>query len=247
MTDRSDLLRYQSALDEAMSLARGDLDEVVRAILSLPPEQARDELLAVLPGFTEVYGNAVAVAAAEWYEDVRRSSIGGTYRAQLGPTAPLDKVEASTRFAAGHLFTDTPEKTGAVLSGAVQRYVAYAGRSTVARNSQIDRRRPRFARVPKGATTCAWCSMLASRGFVYNSRESAGPGDDFHDDCNCQIVPSFDAGEVHFDGYDPDLMYDRYQAARAATGVDSPGQKQIVFELRRLYPDDFTDGVHDHA
>lgn len=248
MTDRADLNRFQSAIDEAVSFAQSDLSEVMSAILSLPPEQARDELLAVLPGFTEVYGDQVATAAAEWYEDVRRDAIGGSYRARLGPTAPIAQVEGSIRYASGNLFTDDPLQAGAVLNGAVQRYVSYAGRSTIALNASRDPRKPSFARVPRGAKTCAWCSMLASRGWVYESKQSAGiTPEDYHDWCDCQIIPSFDSGQVVFDGYDPDALYDRYLEARAATGSSSPSPKAIAEQMRRLYPDEYTDGVHEHA
>lgn len=44
-----------------------------------------------------------------------------------------------------------------------------------------------YARVPTGMETCSYCMMLASRGFVYRSADSAGHAD--HRGCNCMIVP----------------------------------------------------------
>lgn len=72
----------------------------------------------------------------------------------------------------------------------------------------------KFARVPTGATTCEWCTMLASRGFVYASEKSAGGGlyhgtemDAYHSFCDCQIVVSDDDS---VEGYDPSIYYDEY-------------------------------------
>lgn len=69
------------------------------------------------------------------------------------------------------------------------------------------RRGVRWARVPTGRETCGWCLMLASRGPVYRSAESAGGGDmlSWHTGCDCHIVPVFD--QDNWSGRD------RYKAA----------------------------------
>ena len=63
-----------------------------------------------------------------------------------------------------------------------------------------DPTRPKYARVPQGKT-CAFCAMLASRGFVYASEDTAGKWNKYHHDCDCKIVPSW--GETKLDGYRP--------------------------------------------
>lgn len=216
-------------------------------LLDLSPEAARDELLAALPGITDRYGDLVAVAAAEWYEELRAAEAAGRFTAIAASPAPVAQVQGTARWAVGKFWEGTTLDAFGVLSGAVQRYVAFAGRSTIARNARLDPDKPRFARVPRGAHTCAWCMMLASRGWVYLSKETAGIAEGhYHDDCDCAIVPSWDADKEHIEGYDPDVMYEKYLAAREATGSKNPTQEQITEKLRRLYPDDFTDGVHEH-
>lgn len=74
--------------------------------------------------------------------------------------------------------------------------------------AEKDPSKPRYARVPQGAT-CEFCIMLASRGFVYWSEESAGKFNGYHRDDNCQIVSSW--GRMQVKGYDPDGMKDRYK------------------------------------
>ena len=82
----------------------------------------------------------------------------------------------------------------------------------------------KFARVPTGLETCAFCFMLASRGFVYWSRATAGEFDHYHSNCNCRIVPGFDDvdPDSQVEGYEPSKYYkqyeDCYKAVRESNG-----------------------------
>nr|WP_225752410.1 ADP-ribosyltransferase [Pseudoclavibacter sp. Marseille-Q3772] len=106
--------------------------------------------------------------------------------------------------------------------------------------------------------------MLASRGWVYHSKETAGINGGYHDRCNCQIVPSWGAGKAHLEGYDPDDLYEKYMAARAeleAEGVRSPSDKEVAARMQKLFPEryatkqtvdtrkdlDFVDATKDFA
>lgn len=104
---------------------------------------------------------------------------------------------------------------------------------TVYSNGRRDPLRPRYARVPvsTGSTyghnpgqthngflashgTCAFCDMLASRGFVYWSAESASVGSHTHDGCDCKTVPGFGRNPT-VEGYDPsdyEAGYDEYRS-----------------------------------
>ena len=229
-----------------MELARRRLEAFFGTLDLSRPERARDALLEFLPILSDEYGNVAAVAAAEWYESVRKGVLGGTFAASLGDPIGRDQVQGTVRWAADGLFSENPTATLDLLSGSLQRFVTYSSRVTVARNAARDPRKPRFARVPTGAKTCAWCTMLASRGFVYASKKTAGDlghgaGDDFHDDCDCQVVVEWDRHQHHIDGYDPDAMYAQYMEARTASGSGDP--KIIAAWMRRMFPDSFTDGI----
>ena len=87
-------------------------------------------------------------------------------------------------------------------------------------NVRNDPLNPRFARVPTGEKTCDFCLMLASRGPVYLSEESAGAFTQFHAHCDCKVVPFFDSSfnglsrrksKTTIEGYDPDEYYRQYQ------------------------------------
>ena len=65
------------------------------------------------------------------------------------------------------------ERALAVLSERLDQFIKHAGREKVTQLAVADPVAKRFGRVPVGST-CTWCEMLASRGFVYTSPKSAG-------------------------------------------------------------------------
>lgn len=81
-------------------------------------------------------------------------------------------------------------------------------------NGSRDPLKPRYARVPTGPETCLFCLMLASRGFVYHSKKSAGAVNHYHANCDCRVVCGFDGAEV--EGYDPDEFYEQWKSGVAA-------------------------------
>lgn len=103
----------------------------------------------------------------------------------------------------------------------------------------------RFARVPSGNKTCAFCMMLASRGFVYRSEESAGGGFfSYHKKCDCEIISNVEGSGLKIDGYDLDQLRGVYYEARknAEKGFDySQGSKalegRILEEIRKIIKD----------
>jgi len=242
MTTRADVTRLSAAQRRLVTLAQNELTGYFATFDLTRPEAVRDALIEIVPLLVREYGDLASVAAAEWYEQMRP---GAAFNARLAPAIASEAVQGSTRALAGALFTDDPTSVLGGLAGAIQRHITYSGRTTIALNALRDPLRPRFGRVPTGARTCTWCAMLASRGFVYATARTAGEiADHFHDDCDCQIVSLFDADASHIEGYDPDQLFDRYEQARAA--ADSSDPKAIAAAMRRMFPDEFTDGVHEH-
>lgn len=77
----------------------------------------------------------------------------------------------------------------------------------------------RYARVPSGKA-CAFCLMLASRGFVYLSKTSAGEDKGhYHNHCHCAVV----AGNLKMKvgGYDPDGLNERMNKLAASLGISN--------------------------
>ena len=94
-----------------------------------------------------------------------------------------------------------------------------------------DPTRPRWARVPRGRVTCAFCTMLAGRGFVYTSEEAAGGGlgNVYHAHCDCEPVPSW--GEAKLTGYDPDNLDALYRRAREGL-PDGASYRDVLSRMR---------------
>lgn len=247
MTSRADVERLAGATRSVADLAVEQLQDFYLSLDLSTPDLIREALLEVVPEIVRECGPVAGTAAAEWFEDVRAAEVGGRFSALLGPDAESAAVVGSVRALASDAALARPDALLSLLSGAVQRHVSYSARATVARNAAHDPLRPRFGRVPRGAKTCAWCTMLASRGFVYHSKRSAGVvAEDFHDDCDCAIVTEWDRDEQHIAGYDPDRLYRLYLDGLESLGPGSHSRAAIAAAMRRAHPDAFTDGVHEH-
>lgn len=91
----------------------------------------------------------------------------------------------------------------------VRRIIPAGSRLMMMDLLDTDPTKPRWARVPNGPT-CEFCVMLASRGWVYWTEDSARLGGSFHNGaCDCSVVPSW--GEQQLKGYDPDALYAQYK------------------------------------
>lgn len=244
MATRRDVERLSGALDGSVSLALDDLSAWLHSVDLGHPERVRDELLEVLPRLVDRYGDLAATAAAEWYESLRAEAVSGAYSASLSGGIPADQVQSTARWAAGALWEDDPTSVLQVLAGPLGRFIRYGGRDTIEQNAMRDRARPRYARVPSRTGCCAWCRMLASRGFVYGSQQKAS-GHEYHDHCGCQAVPEWGAMHSHIEGYDPDTYLAEYKAARAEAikaGLPATDSNIAAF-MRRMNPHTLTDGV----
>ncbi|MDU7427939.1 MAG: hypothetical protein E7K79_04035 [Actinomyces urogenitalis] len=244
MVDRSDIDRITAASQEAVKSATNALEIFLETAEGWPPEEVRDGLLELIPDLVNEYGDVAASAAADWYEQVRSTEAAGPYRAVLAEPVPREQVEGTVRAAARHLFTGDVAVTQRILEGALHRYITNQARNTTVRNTLRDPQAKRFARVPRGKS-CAWCALLGSRGFVYATAKSAGENNQYHDKCDCQIVPAFDDDPPEIEGYDPDALFQEYNEARNAVikaGIP-PTDKTIAKAMRDRGGSRYTDGL----
>lgn len=101
---------YTNALNNASLLAQRDLERLWLRIREFPPDYIRDALIALVPGIVAKYGNMAALAGAQYFE-AERAAAGGDpgYTAQLAEGVPLEQIEASVRFACGHLYPEVDD------------------------------------------------------------------------------------------------------------------------------------------
>jgi hypothetical protein len=136
--------------------------------------------------------------AGRYFEAFRSTEkVGGTARAVVAnftseaiarATTSLRVTGPATIARLTALHRSTPMETALVrVSGAVSRHVLDGGRETLLISVRADRRAPGWSRVASG-NACAVCSMLASRGAVYDAQSGAFQA---HDHCGCSVEPEY--------------------------------------------------------
>lgn len=167
------------------------------------------------------YGDNSAEIAARYYDQIASEAGAKVPNAILASMPTREQSDANVAYASRSMWdTDTNGKyqavdssVGAAVSQSVYGHVSRAANNTMMTNAIRDK--ARYARVPTGAHTCAFCMLLASRGFIYHSEQSAlfkSLMGKYHDKCDCRAVSCFD-DDPSLDGYDPDEMYDQYDEA----------------------------------
>ncbi|NEG89161.1 ADP-ribosyltransferase [Bifidobacterium aerophilum] len=118
--------------------------------------------------------------------------------------------------------------------------VRASARYTMQDNIAKDPAEPRWARVTGGVSPCAFCVMLAGRGFVYHSKDTAQFGGSFHDGkCHCTTIPGWKDDVLTPSQQECKTMY---EAGKAAAGKNAPRNAELA-AMRRIYPDRLSDGV----
>lgn len=205
-----------------------------------------DALYQLYPRLVEESAEVASSAALEWYETQREAEgIAKAYSPTM-PAGLVDKDDAEK--IVGAALRDLRAGVGRTkvltrLTDGARKLISDAGRATTQHAAEHDPKTPRYARVPTGAETCAWCMLWASRGFVYKSEETA-QFKRSHFKCDCQIVPSWDK-RPRVRGYDSKRYERMYQQAvddLADEGARTDDIKTITARMRELFPDQLTDG-----
>ncbi|MFF9118258.1 hypothetical protein ACF09Y_22110 [Streptomyces massasporeus] len=163
------------------------------------------------------YAEVSATLAADFYDGEREAAeVPGVFTVPLADPPPDKQVDASMRWATKDVWDRDPDVATAVqlepldvrleaafakADMAAQKLVADVGRETVRQAVRQDREAVAYARVA-ALGACSFCKLMASRGSVYATAETAGreanerfSGDasvvKFHNNCHCGILPVF--------------------------------------------------------
>lgn len=251
VTSRRQVDSLTSAQTNVTAQAKRELGQIWMEVQTLPEERRRDALLDLIPALVDKYGDVSGSVAADWYDQIRAAWL----ESEQLPSDDYHAVAATNPYNASDLHREITYQLNTAADGddmehvldrlnaRLDKWIRQAGRDTIISSTANDPRKPRYARVPKGRT-CAFCAMLASRGFVYASAETAGSFRKYHEQCDCEIVPSWDAERIS--GYDPDALYADYLKARDETGKLSPTDSEVLAAMRR-HAGQYTDsaGVPD--
>jgi len=211
--------------DSAMKTTIGAIQNELKATLSLvdysqPIELVRRELTTIMDAYCGAASSAGARLSSEFYNGLRQMATGksGTLSLQSGRVP--EATERSVRAFLSKLADGDEEGLEDLLLERVEIEAKRAAAYNTIDNVRNDPDKPRFARVPQGEKTCDFCLMLASRGPVYLTEESAGAFTKFHTNCDCKVVPfwgttgagySRRTSAMRVEGYDPDAYYVQYR------------------------------------
>lgn len=157
-------------------------------------------LTAMVP--TVANGRAASARLAGNYYAAHRALALGV---DAAPQAPILAAPLSADALAGTLLVTGPAAIKNALARGVQLdqaaqtaqgnsaraalyYVQAGGRETIVESTKADPKALGFARATSG-DSCAFCTMLASRGPVYRSEDTAGF--EAHPGCACEPEPTY--------------------------------------------------------
>lgn len=216
--------RYISVLRELNNKAAEDMIQFMdrNNVLKLGntyvlSEQERKALIDYAYALATKYGEGAAAAAAEMYDAVALASKVNVPPAEPAKTATYGEVAKAVN--------GTLKQNPEIVPAAVGRLVKTAGVDTTIKNAIRDR--AYYAWIPRG-DTCAFCIMLASRGWQPAS-PSALEGDHaahIHANCDCTYAVRF-GNNLSVEGYDPQQYLDMYNDA------DGVGWQEKLNTMRR--------------
>lgn len=198
---------YSRAINRQGAAAEKSARDALNAYAAENPsiEDFREFAIEVVMSSGELYGGACSQAAFELQQEIalefgsKMPDLRGWYY-----SPDVDRVTESVHYKAKHLVEG--DVSGFVKEvTALARYHAEQGANETMhqtarkqasgarkrRRKGVERDGVRFARELQSAEPCEFCRMLAGRGFVYLSEESAGEFFEFHPGCKCKAIPGY--------------------------------------------------------
>jgi hypothetical protein len=144
---------------------------------------------------------ASAALAGQYMTAYRAAEIGldGTFTPVLAGPAQVEALTTSLTVTGpvrikqamgqGVRFLQAIEAAEVSSTGAAMRHGLNGGRSTITDTIAKDRKALGWARYLRSTKPCAFCALMAARGPVYKSQQSANF--EPHDSCKCQPEPTY--------------------------------------------------------
>lgn len=215
----------ERAATDIVSYMRNHLlhDATSNNIMLLTDEQ-RKELIDYAYGIVQKYGEASAALSAEMYDAV--AVLEGRY------IAPAEMAELANYGDVAKAIDGTLKTSQNIneIASAATRWVKMAGADTTLHNAIRDG--AECAWVPQGMT-CAFCLVLASRGWQRATKKTLknGHAEHIHSNCDCQYAVRYNS-RTNVEGYDPNAYLSMYRHAEGRTP-----QERINSMRRTAYAD----------
>lgn len=179
----------------------------------------------------DYYGTASASLAALMYDTI--SELEGAFypAAEMAANPTYGDVAKAVN---GTLKTS---QNAEEIAGSVARLVKMVGQDTMLNNAMRDG--AEFAWIPSG-DTCAFCIMLASRGWQPISKAALknGHATHIHSNCDCTYMVRH-SSNVNVRGYDPDKYLRMYNNADGSTW------QQKVNAMRRDFYEENSEAINE--
>lgn len=217
-------VELETQAGKASSYALAYLEAMRAMFPDVGVAEVRDAAIEAIRESLSIYGDQAAALAGALFDQLAAEhgyAAGSTVQSVIDDA----EIERKVRYFAGSLASGKVEEFDRSVSDLTGYYVKRNAFENMVRN--CERNGIRYARVPSGTETCAFCFMLSSRGFVYRSKGSAGrnhrTGDGYHRNCDCIVVPGFGdlPPDAQVEGYAPSQMYDRWSQCADTVGIDA--------------------------
>ena len=215
--------------DTAREQVRGELAEWLSEHDSATVAEAREAARRILSANAGIYNQSAAALAAEWYDAQGKAAGVKLDRAVTSVTVDRDSLSKTVRYQAQKLADGNLDEFCAAVGEWAENEAKRALNATIMKNVGRDKRKGvKFARVTSGRNTCAFCLMLASRGAIYHTRQSAGELGQYHRHCSCKIVPCYSGNkyEVLVEGHDPKDALKLWQEFEKVEGLPDLKESQ---------------------
>lgn len=183
---RSYLDNYTKAINEVSARGQEYLRGQLKSIdYDRPIAEVRQDLIGLMDAVCGGSSQMAAMESAIFYDGLRERVLGSQMDAfAQDMRQPIATEKALKAFVQKLVDGEYDEFEALCLERLDWEVKAAAGRCTQY-NVQRDHYggETRYARVPTGEETCDFCIMLASRGPVYHTEESAGAYDHYHAHC----------------------------------------------------------------
>lgn len=219
--------KYAAALDKCDRKAAA----MISAWREKHPDRPINDLIDYAEKVVARYSEAAVTLAEAYIERIQVASHTAvrTVAADTLETADIAKAINGTL-----KFSDRPD----ILGQACGRLVKKAAADTILRTAEHTR--AEFAWIPQG-DSCAFCTMLASKGWQRVSKGSNVRAEHIHQNCQCTYSIRYSKSTV-YKGYDPEAYRRQYYEADGDGEGGTP--KARLNYMRRKYYAENADAIN---
>lgn len=239
----SDVVTYANGLRGVSEAARAAFLAAAMDVDFADWARAADQVREIAERVCDIYGLAAQTLAGQWYDYCERLATGAEPTAYTGDTEQRSVIPAVNE-QVDKLFDRvyTEQQLVQSLQSVVTEHIKQRAADEIgarAMEGKAKGKKVGYCRVPVG-DTCAYCVMLASRGFDYLTEKSAASAS--HDGCDCVVVPFHKADSIP--GYEDQLMgyRDQYDEARRLAKDPPPDLQARFDEAKAKHDADYAAG-----